>query len=86
MLLQTTVFINRSDEETEPGAGERGGGERGERNTHTKDDRVYLYRCLQYWSREGDTPRRDREASIPGLRALQVLTGLGLTLISPQPE
>lgn len=55
MLLQITVFINESKEETEP-CTEEGvvvvvavggvGDKNTKRNTHAEDERSYLYRCF----------------------------------------
>lgn len=44
VLLQTTVFINRSEEGTEPCAGEGGGGGGGEmwRETHKRQKSIFI--------------------------------------------
>lgn len=78
MLLQTAVFINRREEETEPCTGIRRIRRRTrDKHTHTQKMSVFIQVC-----QEGHTPQRDRKASVPSLGIFQVGTGLGQTLIS----
>lgn len=91
MLLQITVFINESKEETEP-CTEEGvvvvavGGvadKNTKRNTHAEDERreiVFIQVLLMRAEREARLEHTAKHLH----RVLQVGTGLGLTLISLQ--